>query len=51
MHDTRGLESRRKAERFKKLVANSKFTEKDAEEMSDKIKASMHKHLVDEGFI
>ena len=38
-------------ERFSKIVSKSKFTKKDAEEMSAKVKAAMHKHLVDKGLI
>ena len=38
-------------ERFKKIVSKSKFTEKDAEALSDKVKESMHKRLKAEGLV
>ena len=31
--------------RFKKIVSKSKLTEKDADELSEKVKVSMHKSL------
>lgn len=33
------------------LVSKSKFTEKDAEFLSEKVKASMHKRLKEEGLV
>jgi len=32
-------------EKFKKIVAKSKFTEKDAKELADKVNSSMHEEL------
>jgi len=37
--------------RLKKIISNSKFTEKDADEISEKIKKSMHDRLKKEGRI
>ena len=37
--------------RLKELLKNSKLTEADADELSEKIKKSMHKRLVDEGLV
>ena len=34
---------------FKSIVAKSKLTEKDADELASKVKASMHKRLKEEG--
>jgi len=42
---TRERELREQFESFKKIVSKSKFTEKDAEQLSDKIKLSMNKRL------
>lgn len=36
---------------FKSIVAKSKMTEKDADELANKVKASMHKRLKREGLI
>ncbi|AJF62735.1 MAG: hypothetical protein QT11_C0001G0593 [archaeon GW2011_AR20] len=36
---------------FKKIVSKSKFTEKDADELSKKVKDSMYKKLKKEGLI
>jgi len=38
-------------ERFREIVSKSKFTEKDAEEMSEKVKKAMHDYLVKERLI
>ena len=38
-------------EKLKRIVAKSKLTEKDIEELSEKIKSSMHKRLKNEGLI
>lgn len=32
-------------QKLKRIISKSKFTEKDAEELSDKIKKSMHQNL------
>lgn len=37
--------------RLKKIVSKSKFTEKDADELSEKIKLSMHEDLVKRGLL
>jgi hypothetical protein len=45
-------EERRKLfEEFKKIVSKSKFTERDAERLSEKVKKSMHDNLVKKGLI
>ena len=36
-------------ERVKKILKKSKFTEKDAKELSEKVKKSMHEQLKKEG--
>ena len=38
-------------EEFKRVVSKSKFTEKDAKDLSDKVKLSMHNRLKSEGLI
>lgn len=38
-------------ERFKELAAKSKLTEKDAEALAEKVKASMHSRLKKEGLV
>lgn len=45
------LERSSDLEKFLKIVSKSKFTEKDAELLSTKVKASMHKRLKEEGLI
>ena len=37
--------------RLKEIVSKSKFTEKDAKELSNKVRESMHKDLVKRGLI
>lgn len=36
---------------FKSIVEKSKFSEKDAEELSNKVRLSMHKKLKDKGMV
>ncbi len=36
-------ENREAFEQFKKIVSKSEFTEKDADELANKVKSSMHK--------
>ena len=38
-------------EEFRRIVSKSKLTEKDALELGNKVKASMHKRLKEEGLI
>ena len=45
------LENAAKLERFLKAVSKSRFTERDADLLSAKVKASMHKKLKEEGLI
>ena len=45
------LEKSAAVEKFLKIVSKSKFTEKDAELLSAKVKSSMHKKLKEEGLI
>ena len=51
LHDSREIERRRDLERLKQIASKSKFTEKDAKEMSEKVKLAMHQNLVDKGLI
>ncbi len=44
-------ERKARVERMEELLKGSAFTEKDADELSEKVKASMHKRLVDKGLI
>ena len=37
--------------KLKKILSKSKFTEKDADELSDKVKKSMHEDLVRRGLL
>ena len=37
--------------RFKEVVSKSKFSEKDVEEISEKVKKSMHEDLVKKGLV
>ena len=39
------LKMEQELERFRTIIAKSKFTEEDADEMSEKVKQSMHKRL------
>ena len=36
---------------FKEIISESRFTEKDADEMSEKVKKSMHDDLAKKGLI
>ncbi|MDI6738283.1 MAG: hypothetical protein QME12_07275 [Nanoarchaeota archaeon] len=45
------IERSRALEKFIKIVSKSKFTERDAELLSEKVKASMHKRLKKERLI
>ena len=45
------LERSSDLEKFLKIVSKSKFTEKDAELLSVKVKESMHKRLKEKGLI
>lgn len=47
----RSLEKSIELEKFLKIVSKSKFTEKDAELLSLKVKTSMYKSLKDKGLI
>ncbi len=51
IEEVQSVERFRLLSEFKKIVAKSKFTEKDADEMSEKVKKSMHDSLVQEGLI
>ena len=44
----RKLETMREIE---KIISKSKFTERDAEELSKKVKKSMHRNLKNEGLV
>ena len=39
------VRAREAFERFRKLTEKSRFTEKDADELAEKVKKSMHEHL------
>lgn len=45
------LEEEKVLEKFRAIVAKSKLTEKDAEELAEKVKLSMHKSLKEKGLI
>ncbi len=38
-------------QKFRAIITKSKFTEKDAEELAEKVKLSMHKNLKRKGLI
>jgi len=38
-------------EKLKKIISKSKFTEKDANELAEKVKKSMHERLKKEGLV
>lgn len=40
-----------KLEKLKKIISKSKFTEKDAEELSKKVRESMHKRLKEKNLL
>ena len=44
-------ENTERLEKFKKIISKSKLTEKDANELAEKIKEGMHKRLKDEGLL
>lgn len=41
------LEEEKALEKFRKIISKSNFTEKDADELAEKVKKSMHKDLKD----
>ena len=45
------LEEEEALEKFRAIVAKSKLTERDAEELAEKVKLSMHKRLKKKGLI
>ncbi len=45
------LEEERSLETIKKIIAQSRLTEKDAEQLSENIKKSMHQNLKRKGLI
>ena len=45
------LEEEQALQKFRAIVTKSKFTEKDANELADKLKLSMHKRLKKKGLI
>ena len=47
----RKLEDEEKLQKLKKILSKSRFTEQDADELAEKVKASMHKELVKKGLI
>ena len=47
----RKLEEEKALAKVKKLVLKSNFTEKDAEELSEKVKKSMHNKLKRDGLV
>ena len=49
LEDIKELESKRKRDKFMKIVSKSAFTEEDADMLSGKVKASMHKSLEGKG--
>ena len=51
LEDLKELESKKKLDRFAGIVSKSAFTEEDADILSDKVKASMHKSLKGSGLV
>ncbi len=45
------LEEEKALEKFRKIISKSNFTEKDADELAEKVKKSMHKDLKDKELI
>ena len=45
------LEEEKALQKFRKIISKSEFTEKDAEELAEKVKSSMHKDLKKKGLI
>jgi len=45
------LEEEQTLQKFRKIISKSNLTEKDAEELADKVKLSMHKSLKKKGLI
>jgi hypothetical protein len=45
------LEEEKALEKFRAIVAKSKLTEEDAEELAEKVKLSMHERLKKKGLI
>ena len=45
------LEEEKAVEKFRAIIAKSKLTEKDAEELAEKVNLSMHKSLKKKGLI
>ena len=42
---------REQLEQFRRIISKSKFTEKDANELSDKVKSAMHERLKKRGLL
>ena len=51
LKDIEELESKKKLERFTKIVSKSAFTEENADMLSDKVQSSMHRSLKDKGLV
>ncbi len=45
------LEEEKALEKFRKIITKSNFSEKDADELAEKVKKSMHKDLKDKELI
>ena len=45
------LEEEESLQKFKAIISKSKLTEKDADELAEKVKLSMHKRLKKKGLI
>jgi hypothetical protein len=45
------LEEEEALQKFRAIITKSKFTEKNADELADKVKLSMHKRLKKKGLI
>ena len=48
---TKSVDKQKALKRALEIVSKSKFTEADADEMAEKVKASMHKRLIDNGLV
>lgn len=48
---TKRLQEEKTVDLFKKIVKQSTFTEKDAEQLAEKVKVAMHKNLKKKGLV
>jgi len=48
---TKKIEEEQTLEQFRTIISKSKLTEKDADQLAEKVKTSMHKRLQQKGLI